>query len=214
MSDYLKIDKEGLAKLPVKERIAAINEIMRELRPLHPIPDAVSFVQWVPLEEVVANDYNPNTVAPPQMRALYNSVWEDGFTMPVVTSFDVETGKYVVVDGFHRHMTGQRAALQKRNFGLLPIVDMQKGDKSDRIVSTLRHNEARGKHQTLGEADCIKLLKEAGLSDEEIQSRLQMDADEVLRLKQATGIADKYREREYSRSWISAKNIEGEDDSK
>jgi ParB-like chromosome segregation protein Spo0J len=192
----------ALADLTVPERLAAINRIMAALKKIHPNPDPVSFPQWVPADMVVANDYNPNNVAPPEMRLLYLSIKEDGYTQPIVTQWDEERQKYVVVDGFHRNRVGKEYRnIRERTHGHLPVVIIDK-DMKDRMASTIRHNRARGKHSVLGMTNIVVELVQLGWTDEEIGKHLGMDADEVLRLKQVSGIADLFKDRKYSRSWI------------
>lgn len=191
-----------LQNLPVNERLTAINKIMAAVKQIHPNPDPVSFPQWVPADMVGANDYNPNNVAPPEMRLLYLSIKEDGYTQPIVTQWDEERHKYVVVDGFHRNRVGKEYRdIRERTHGHLPIVLLDK-PVEDRIASTIRHNRARGKHSVLGMTNIVVELVQLGWTDAEIGKHLGMDADEVLRLKQVSGIADLFKNREYSRSWI------------
>src|SRR5690606_1066391 len=113
---------EQLRQLPEEERIAAINDLMLKLKEIHPIQHPVSAVQWVPADMVMANDYNPNNVAPPEMRLLYLSIKEDGYTQPIVVYFDKEKQKYIIVDGFHRHRVGKEYRdIQKSVKGHLPV---------------------------------------------------------------------------------------------
>lgn len=193
---------ESLAGLPPADRIAAINRIMAALRRVHPIPDPVGFPQWVPADMVTANHYNPNNVAPPEMRLLYLSVKEDGYTQPIVTYWDEERGRYIIVDGFHRHRVGKEYRdIQERCHGHLPIVVINK-DLANRMASTIRHNRARGKHSVEGMTNLVVELVELGWDDSQIAKHLGMDAEEVLRLKQASGIAELFKDRHYSRSWV------------
>jgi ParB-like chromosome segregation protein Spo0J len=156
----------------------------------------VSFVKWVPTEKVFGNDYNPNKVAPPEMKLLELSIKEDGFTQPIVV-WEVEYG-YEVVDGFHRHLVGKKLGLTH-----LPVVVINENrtDRCDRIASTIRHNRARGKHQIQAMSDIVVELSRRNWSDERIAKELGMDADEVLRLKQITGLAELFAEEEFSEAW-------------
>ena len=156
----------------------------------------VSFVKWVPVEEVYANDYNPNKVAPPEMRLLEISIQEDGYTQPIVV-FKTEDG-YEVVDGFHRHLVGKKLGLSH-----LPVVIINENrtGKCDRIASTIRHNRARGKHQIQAMSDIVVELSRKNWPDEKIANELGMDADEVLRLKQITGLAELFKNDEFSEAW-------------
>lgn len=155
----------------------------------------------VPLNKVQANDYNPNKVAPPEMKLLELSIWEDGFTQPVVTYYDEEKGKYIVVDGFHRYSIAKSSKrIYERENGLLPVVVIEK-EIGERMASTIRHNRARGSHSIDLMSNMVAELVEMGKSDSWIAKHLGMDVDELLRLKQITGLAALFKDREYSKSW-------------
>lgn len=152
----------------------------------------------VPVEKVYANDYNPNVVAPPEMKLLELSIWEDGFTMPCVCYYDKENDKYILVDGFHRYQvlkTSQR--IFEREKGLLPVVVIDK-DLSHRMSSTIRHNRARGAHNIELMCHIVAELDKAGMSDKWIMKNIGMDRDELLRLKQISGLADLFANRDFS----------------
>jgi len=156
----------------------------------------VSMVKWVPTERVFGNEYNPNKVAPLEMKLLELSIVEDGFTQPIVV-WQVEGG-FDVIDGFHRHLVGKKIGLSH-----LPVVVINENrtDKGDRIASTIRHNRARGKHQIQAMSDIVVELSRRNWSDTRIAKELGMDADEVLRLKQITGLAELFMEEEFSEAW-------------
>lgn len=156
----------------------------------------VSRVQWVPVETIRANDYNPNQVAPPEMRLLELSIKSDGFTQPIVV-WDTGDG-YEVVDGFHRHLIGRKLGLSH-----LPVViiNQDRVDREDRIASTIRHNRARGKHTVAGMSDIVLDLARRNWSDAKIARELGMEPDEVLRMKQITGLAEMFADREFSEAW-------------
>lgn len=157
----------------------------------------------VPIEKVKANDYNPNAVAPPEMELLETSIWEDGYTQPVVTYYDPENDLYIVVDGFHRYLTLKNSArIREREKGMLPIVVIEK-DLSDRMASTIRHNRARGSHNVELMSNIVAELVEMGKSDRWICKHIGMSVDELLRLKQITGVAALFANREFSDSWDS-----------
>lgn len=157
----------------------------------------VNKVIWVSAEKVQANDYNPNKVAPPEMKLLEISIESDGFTQPIVTWLR-DDGIYEVVDGFHRHLVGKKLGMMK-----LPIVviNSDRKDKSDRISSTIRHNRARGKHIVQAMSDIVIELKNRNWKNERIARELGMEEDEVLRLCQITGLASLFKDEEFSKSW-------------
>lgn len=155
----------------------------------------------VPIEKVQANDYNPNSVAPPEMELLETSIWEDGYTMPVVCFYDEENDKYIVVDGFHRYTvlkTSKR--IFEREKGMLPVSVIDK-DISDRMASTIRHNRARGSHSIDLMSNIVSELVEMGKGDAWICKHIGMSQDELLRMKQITGLASLFREKDFSASW-------------
>lgn len=159
----------------------------------------VSNVQWVPAELVQANDYNPNSVAKPEMDLLRRSIEADGYTQPIVTWF--HDGIYEVVDGFHRHLVGKEMGLTH-----LPVVVVNEANagRNDRIASTIRHNRARGKHKISSMSDIVVELSRRNWSDKKIARELGMDADEVLRLKQVSGLAELFENEDFSEAWEPA----------
>lgn len=154
----------------------------------------------VPVEKVVANDYNPNVVAPPEMRLLELSIWEDGYTMPCVCYYVPEQDVYELVDGYHRYLvlkTSKR--IYEREKGMLPITVIEK-DISNRMASTIRHNRARGTHNIELMCHIVSELTKAGMSDKWIRKNIGMDKDELLRLKQISGLAELFADKEFSLS--------------
>jgi len=161
----------------------------------------------VPVEKVIANDYNPNKVAPPEMRLLELSVWEDGFTQPVVCYYNGEKDQYVIVDGFHRYTimkTSKR--IFERECGLLPVVVIDK-PLGERMASTIRHNRARGTHNIDLMSSIVAELVSIGKSDAWIARNIGMDTDEILRLKQVTGLASLFKDHEFSNAWNKPKTL-------
>lgn len=152
-------------------------------------------VKLVNINKIKANDYNPNRVASPEMRLLEHSIKEDGYTQPIVTYHNKEKDEYIVVDGFHRYTVGKKLNLKE-----LPIVVIEK-DIKDRMASTIRHNRARGTHQILDMSKIVTDLYQQGWSDADISKHLGMDADEVLRLKQVSGLKEAFSNHEFSKSW-------------
>ena len=156
----------------------------------------------VPLEKIQANAYNPNHVAPPEMKLLELSIWEDGYTMPVVCYYDNDKDMYEIVDGFHRYTvlkTSKR--IRERENGMLPVVVIDKPIEN-RMASTIRHNRARGSHDIELMSNIVSELVESGMSDAWIMKHIGMDADELLRLKQITGLAELFKDEEFSKSWV------------
>lgn len=161
----------------------------------------VYMVRPVSIDKVTANDYNPNSVAPPEMELLKTSIMEDGYTQPVVTVYDPENDKYVVIDGFHRFLTLKNSPeLIAREKGMLPCVVLDK-DISDRMASTIRHNRARGSHNVELMSTIVSELVEMGKGDRWICKHIGMSPDELLRMKQITGVAALFENREFSQSW-------------
>lgn len=194
---------DELAAMPCEQRIESINELRKALHAVSPMRDEpVDCVLWVRAETVRSNDYNPNSVAPPEMRLLEHSIREDGYTQPIVTFLEDET--HEVIDGFHRNRVGKECGdVRERLLGYLPVVCINAGraDKSDRIAATIRHNRARGKHRVDAMSDIVQELARRNWSDKKIAKELGMDADEVLRLKQITGLAEMFADREFSEAW-------------
>ncbi|MDE6492972.1 MAG: ParB/RepB/Spo0J family partition protein [Bacteroidales bacterium] len=157
-------------------------------------------VRAVPVEKIVANSYNPNVVAPPEMKLLELSIWEDGYTMPCVCYYDAEKDLYELVDGYHRYMVLKTSArIYKREKGLLPVTVIDK-DISNRMASTIRHNRARGTHNVELMSEIVSELTKANMSDAWIMRNIGMDKDELLRLKQITGLAELFANREFTES--------------
>lgn len=202
--DAAKAAFTALAALSDDERIDAINEIRKDLREYSPMKrEPVDCVLWVRQDQLHANDYNPNSVAPPEMRLLQLSIMSDGYTQPIVAWPDAE-GSYEVVDGFHRNRVAREVgAVSKRVMGRLPIavINADRTNKEDRIAATVRHNRARGKHSVDAMSDLVVDLARRNWSDERIAKELGMDADEVLRLKQITGLAELFSGRDFSEAW-------------
>lgn len=158
-------------------------------------------VQKIPIEKVHANAYNPNAVAPPEMKLLYVSIKEDGYTMPIVCYRIPDTDEFEIVDGYHRYRTMlEHKDIYDREGGYLPVVVIDK-DISNRMASTIRHNRARGTHSIELMSKIVSDLVESGMSDAWILKHIGMDADELLRLKQITGLASLFKDKEFSMSW-------------
>lgn len=185
------------------EKIAVLNAVrgvLHEVSPLKHHP--VDFVQWQKSEDVEGNEYNPNAVAPPEMKLLIRSIEEDGYTMPIVSFPD--TNIIRIVDGFHRRKAERTSrAIHESTFGYIPLSTIR-GEKrgiSDRMASTIRHNRARGTHSVDLMVNIVAELTEAGMGNDWIMKHIGMDADELLRLKQISGLASLFKNREYSMAW-------------
>ncbi len=199
-----------LDNMPLAIKVATLNTLRLKLSKFSPFnTEPVDCVQWIKNTEVTANDYNPNTVAPPEMKLLELSIQEDGYTQPIVSW--AREDKYEVIDGFHRHRVGKESKIiQKRINGYLPLVviNSERSELSDRMASTIRHNRARGKHGVDSMSDIVVELKKRNRSEDWIAKHLGMDADEVLRLCQVSGLVELFSNTDFSKSW----DIEPTDD--
>lgn len=158
-------------------------------------------IQAVPVEKIVPNDYNPNAVAPPEMKLLYDSIKSDGYTMPIVCYYDKLKDSYIIVDGFHRYrIMKEYTDIYERENGLLPVSVIDK-PLDQRMASTIRHNRARGTHDVDLMSNIVKELHEFGRSDTWIAKHLGMEKDEILRLKQITGVAALFKEVDFGQAW-------------
>jgi ParB-like chromosome segregation protein Spo0J len=185
------------------DKIEAINKIKIKLHDISPLSsEPVDCVIWVKNDTVISNDYNPNSVAPPEMELLYTSIKNDGYTQPIVTWHRDDINE--VIDGFHRHRIGkEKPDIKERISGYLPVVRINndRQEKGDRIASTIRHNRARGKHRVDSMSEIVIELKNRNWTNQRIAKELGMDEDEILRLCQITGLADLFSDGDFSRSW-------------
>ena len=192
-----------LAKILYIEEIKAL---LHQISPLKAQP--VNHVRWIPIEQVEANDYNPNSVAKNEMRLLYVSISHDGYTQPVVVIRDEERDKYIIVDGFHRYSIMRlNKDIYDLNKGLLPVVVIDKSI-NDRMASTVRHNRARGKHSIAGMASMVFSMLENGWENEAICAELGIEPDELVRLKHVTGFSKLFENVDYRKSWETKRQIE------
>lgn len=153
-------------------------------------------VKMVDIDKVIANDYNPNKVAPPEMQLLKHSIEEDGYTQPIVTYYDASKDIYIVVDGFHRY----RCAKEYFHLEQIPVVTIDK-NLENRMASTIRHNRARGTHQIIDMSQIVISLTKNGWTEGEISKHLGMELDEIIRLKQVTGLKEAFANHTFSKSW-------------
>jgi len=201
IKNYLATQFVGLG---TENKIIVLNEIRQFLHEkISPFSnEPVDMVYWVKNDIVVANDYNPNSVAPPEMKLLERSIESDGYTQPIVSW--PRDGVVEVIDGFHRHRVGKESEIiNKRIMGYLPVVKIKDSqeEKNDRIASTIRHNRARGKHKIDSMSEIVIELKRRNWSDAKIGKELGMDPDEVLRLVQIRGLAEMFENEEFSEAW-------------
>lgn len=202
-----------LSDKDVNDRVELLNSVRAVLHEVSPFKsEPVDFVKWVPSGKVKANDYNPNSVAPPEMELLKTSISADGYTQPIVGNLEGE--KFEVVDGFHRHRVGKEdLEIQSRVHGHLPVVQIRSEQVGieDRMASTVRHNRARGKHKVEAMSDMVVELKRRNWSNERIAKNLGMDEDEILRLCQITGLSDVFADHEFSQAWEASGTITPDD---
>jgi len=201
LNNILK-DLDFINDLSFDEKVAAINSIRKKIHELSPFKSCpVDFVEWIKNDLVHANDYNPNSVAPPEMKLLERSIEADGYTQPIVTW---PNNGYEVVDGFHRTRVAKECEpVRNRVHGYIPVavVKNDRTDRNDRIASTIRHNRARGKHAVSSMSDIVVELKRRNWSDTKIAKELGMDSDEVLRLSQISGLAEMFSDRAFTEAW-------------
>lgn len=192
-------DKLGLIEM--------LRDLLHELSPLGAQP--IDRVRWVPAEMVQPNDYNPNSVAKKEMGLLYVSIKNDGYTQPIVTIWDPEKGKYIIVDGFHRFFTGStKEDIRQMLNGRLPVVVLDKSI-NERMAATVRHNRARGEHSIAGMGKLVFGMLENGWDDAKICNHLGLEPEELLKLKHITGFSALYKDLDYSRAWETKDMIRG-----
>jgi ParB-like chromosome segregation protein Spo0J len=190
-----------------QDKIDFLEQFKEDIAEFHPIQQPVGVVMWVEIDRVQANDYNPNSVAGAEMKLLYTSIKHDGYTQPVVTIYDEELDKFVIVDGFHRYFTCKsNQDIRDRNHGRLPIVVIEK-DINERMAATVRHNRARGSHSVDGMASMVFSMLEQGWSDADICNHLGMEPEELLRLKHITGFSKLFENTEYKKEWVTKQQI-------
>ena len=206
MENYKQEIKQTFDK--AENKIAFINELKEFIhREISEIKQPIDFVRWIPIEKVQPNDYNPNSVAKIEMGLLYKSIKHDGYTQPIVTIYDKEIDKYIIVDGFHRYFTCKNNKdIYERNKGYLPCVVIEK-DINERMAATVRHNRARGEHSVSGMSNMVFEMLQNGWSDSDICNHLGMEAEEILKLKHITGFSKLFQDVEYNKAWETKKQI-------
>lgn len=197
-----------LAALTDQGKVEYLNMMQRGLADLSPLSEMpVSAVQWIDVNQVEANDYNPNAVARNEMKLLHTSISHDGYTQPVVAIRDAERGRFVIVDGFHRFLTCKlNRDIQERTLGRIPVVVLEK-DMNDRMASTVRHNRARGKHSIKGMGSMVFSMLDNGWEEAAICAELGISAEELLRLKHVTGFSKLFENAEYTMAWETRRQI-------
>ena len=194
----LKREFEGIKD--IDEKVKMLNLIRTNIADISPFEEPVDCVRWIPTDKVKANEDNPNKVASTEMKLLHTSIKLDGYTQPIV-AYKLDNGEYEVVDGFHRNRVGKEYKdINKRIHGYLPLVILDK-PLDERIGSTIRHNRARGTHQIRSMSEIVIDLAKAGWTDEEICKKIGMELDEVIKLKQITGLKEAFQNHEFSKSW-------------
>lgn len=190
-----------ISEMNLEEQVQTLNEMRKELATISPFKEEpCDCIQWIKQEDIQANEYNPNHVASPEMALLYESIKLDGYTMPIVT-YDLGNGRREIVDGFHRNRIGrEHSDIKKRIHGYLPVSTIDRS-ADERIGSTIRHNRARGTHGIRPMSNIVLELSKFGWSDYKICKKLGMDLDEVIRLKQITGLKEAFANHEFSKSW-------------
>ena len=200
ITEAISIIKNELEKMNLDEKVQHLNLIKVNISDISPFEEPVDCVRWIKAEDVQANEYNPNKVASPEMKLLHTSIKLDGYTQPIV-AYKLENGKYEVIDGFHRNRIGKEFKdINKRIHGYLPLVIINK-PLDERMGSTIRHNRARGTHQIRSMSDIVLDLVKSGWTDEEICNKIGMELDEVIKLKQITGLKEAFQNHEFSKSW-------------
>lgn len=208
MKELKKQIENDLRNLNLKQKVDYINDLRQFIHEHSPFKnEPVDFVKWELSENVVANDYNPNKVAPPEMELLEVSILNDGYTQPIVTWQNDDKQKTEVIDGFHRNRVGKESKIvNQRIMGYLPVVNIRKSQsgKNDRIASTIRHNRARGKHQVDAMSEIVIELKNRNWTNKRIATQLGMDEEEVLRLCQISGLEHLFSDNDFSNAWESS----------
>ncbi|HGN2047123.1 TPA: IbrB-like domain-containing protein [Proteus mirabilis] len=204
----ISVLKEYLAKLNDEQKIEALNKIKISLHQISPFKnEPTDCILWIKQQQVIANDYNPNVMSPTEKRLLETSLVKDGYTQPVVV-LPIQQSKnkpsqWQVVDGYHRYLLSKKNSLNKRINGYLPItiLDVESHTMADQMAATIRHNRARGQHQVAAMSDIVRDLSRLGWNDQKIGDELGMSQDEVLRLKQISGLAELFSEHDFSEAW-------------
>ncbi len=194
------------------EKVEFLNRVREKIHEISPFEEPVDCIRWVKQENVEGNNYNPNEVASREMELLHHSIKEDGYTQPIVT-YQTDSERFEVVDGEHRTIIGkEKEDIRNRLNDYVPVTVIDKPEE-ERMGSTIRHNRARGTHQIRDMSNIVTELVDQGWSDEKICEELGMEMDEVLRLKQVSGLKKAFSGHEFSQSWTEFKDKMGDEDS-
>jgi len=199
LEDCIEQIMQLLASMELHEKVRALNRIREALNESSPFNDPVDLVEWIPAEKIQANDYNPNKVAPDELELLYTSIRLDDFTQPIV-AYRIDPDHYEITDGFHRNKIGRYPDIAEKHNGYLPLAIIDK-PLDERIGSTIRHNRARGTHQIRSMSDIVITLTKMGWSEAKIGENLGMELDEIIRLKQISGLKEAFQNHTFSKSW-------------
>lgn len=201
MQEIINLIKDKFDKIDnFDDKVNFLNELRLEISKISPFNEPIDCVQWVKADSIQANEYNPNKVASPEMDLLHTSIKLDGYTQPIVT-YDLKNGSKEVVDGFHRNRIGKEYGdIKERVYGYLPVTTIDKS-LDERMGSTIRHNRARGTHQIRNMSEIVIDLTKEGWTDKDICQKLGMEIDEVIRLKQISGLKEAFSNHNFSKSW-------------
>ncbi|HBF1820609.1 TPA: ParB-like nuclease domain-containing protein [Clostridioides difficile] len=194
----------------------ALNKVKLSLHDISPFKEQpVDSILWFKSENIEANSYNPNRVATPEMNLLHESIKADGYTQPIV-GYEYDKNRIEIVDGYHRNRVGKEYKdINEKVHNYLPVAIIDKPIE-ERMTSTIRHNRARGQHTIFGLSNMVLELTKAGWSDERICKAFGMEFEEVLKLKQSTGVKDSFINHEFSPSWEAlldkTKHLEEDDE--
>ena len=160
----------------------------------------ISNIEWIDVNLLKANDYNPNVVLKREMNLLKLSIIRNGWIQPILINKD-----YEIIDGYHR-VSAVRMDKQLMEFtdGKVPcaILDL---DEPSRMLLTIRINRAKGNHVAFKMHEVIdKLVNEYGISVKRICKEIGATNKEVQLLLQENIFTQKgfNEESVYSKAWI------------
>lgn len=212
VNELLELLKEQIQSVDnIDDKIDLLNEIRKEIHSVSPLKHhPVDCVTWEKSEFVETQRINPNSMASPEFELLYQSVKNDGYTMGIVT-YRQPDGILRIVDGTHRRkLERTHKDISESTFGRIPttLIRASQEGETDRFASTVRHNRSRGSHSVDIMSDIVAELVQSGMSDGWIAKHLGFDKDELLRLKQITGLASLFADQEFSEGHVEEMEIE------